>query len=188
MKTQNKTKTVIIIVFIIFLLINIYIITSNYIKIKNLEKSKLEPELRIQELNITYDPFSLSNYTKVNISTKDKNILLQSKCYDLKLITNDLQLYSIEMGLDKNIKFRPTTHDVMKAILDNYNITLLMVKIEDTSDEIYFSSMFLKRENEILNIDTKSSDSIALAIRTNSPVYIKDILLEKYGNKTCQDL
>ncbi len=60
-----------------------------------------------------------------------------------------------------------------------------MVKIVDAQGEIYFSNIYLKEDNNILNIDSKPSDAIALALRSKAKIYVSDKLLKQYGNSTC---
>ena len=94
------------------------------------------------------------------------------------------QIYSIQKGLENKIEFRPLTHDLIKSILDVFGIEVLMVKITDYKGGVYFANLILKQGNKILNIDSRPSDAIAIAIRLNKPIYIKEDLL-KYGLKFC---
>lgn len=193
-KNNNKSKVIFVIIITIMILLNIYILIFNYkatkslLDIKNKENNTYLDENKnytAPSLNITNDPLSTEGFTRVNISIKDKSIVLQNNCTALGLVTNDIQLYSIKEGLEKAIDLRPTIHDTTRAILDNFNISLILIKIIDAKDDLYFSNIYLKNGNNILNIDAKPSDSIALAVRTNTPVYVKNSVMEKYGGEVC---
>ena len=188
MKNKNRS-TMLWILIALIIIINIAILIFNYQTARNF--SNIEPEkiseinYTVPSLNISNDPLSIRDFTRVSMNLTDKAIVLYSNCTALGLVTNEFQLYSIRQGIKKSIDIRPTVHDLTKSILENYNITVLMVKMTDVEDELYFSNIYLRKDNEVLSIDTKPSDAIALAVRSNSPIFIKNNVLEKYGEKTC---
>jgi len=128
---------------------------------------------------------STVGFAKAEINVEPAVIYLTSDCYRLAMITNELQTYSIEMGLNNVRGFRPLTHDLIYDIIDIFGIEPLMVKIESLNDGTYFAKVLLKQGNKILNMDSKPSDAIAIAVRTNTSVYIKQTLLEENGERIC---
>lgn len=128
---------------------------------------------------------STEGFVEAEISVEPAVIYLTSNCYSLAMITNELQTYSIEMGLNRARGFRPLTHDLVQDMIETFEIEPLMVKIESLEEGAYFAKLLLKQGNRILNMDSKPSDAIAIAVRTNIPVYINQALLEENGEKFC---
>jgi len=181
-KISKKTEYAIAVVIILLVLMNVYLLFLNN-KNKTLT---INNELKeIEKLNLTKDPFSTKEFTKVNVSVRNNTIILEGNCTIFGLVPHEIQTYSIKEGLDKNIDIRPTTHDLITNILENYNISVLLIKITDGKEGLYFSNIIFKEGNSILNVDSRPSDAIALGVRTNAPIYVKNSVLEKYGEKTC---
>ena len=73
---------------------------------------------------------------------------------------------------------RPLTHDLMVNIIRDLKAKILKVSITDLKDNTFYAEVLIQRHNELVTIDARPSDSIALAVRTNSPIYIAEKLLE----------
>lgn len=112
-------------------------------------------------------------------------ITLTGDCYQLIANTEATQAESIYNGLGKKIDFRPNTHDLMKDELDIFGTEVLMVKIVDLKNNTFISNLILKQENKIVSLDCRPSDAIALAVRTESPIYIKEDLMKSEGEYIC---
>lgn len=95
------------------------------------------------------------------------------------------QADSVLNGLAKKIDVRPDTHDLMKDALDNFGIKVLMVRIDDLKNNTFISSLILKEGNKIVSLDSRPSDAIALAVRTDAPIYIKESLMKSNGKYIC---
>ncbi len=128
---------------------------------------------------------STEGFVEVEISVEPAVIYLTSDCLGLVMITNELQTYSIELGLNNVRGSRPLTHDLVQDMIEMFEIEPLMVKIESLEEGTYFAKLLLKQGNRILNMDSKPSDAIAIAVRTGIPVYINQTLLEENGERFC---
>jgi uncharacterized protein len=75
---------------------------------------------------------------------------------------------------------RPLTHDLMATIVKGLKATVSKIIISDLRDNTFYANIVLEREkdNEIVNVDARPSDGIALALRTHSPIYLSETLLE----------
>jgi len=75
---------------------------------------------------------------------------------------------------------RPLTHDLMATIVKGLKAKVSKIIISDLRDNTFFAKIVLEREkdNEIVNVDARPSDSIALALKTQSPIYLSETLLE----------
>lgn len=132
---------------------------------------------------------STSGYVKTDIEAGvaegDGVVVLTGGCYQLTANTEAAQAESIANGITKNIGFRPGTHDLMRDTLDNLGIEVVMVKIVELKNNTFYGRLILKQGNKIVSLDSRPSDGIALAVRTGSPVYIKEDLMKSQGKYIC---
>ena len=185
-----KTITKILIVCIaIIIMLNLYLMGNTYNMLRELNIKDIEQNTKIEQsigvLGEINDPYSLDGYTEIKVDVAPQTIILSSNCSSMALPLNDLQVYSIKNALQKKIEVRPTTHDTFKALIENYNITLELVKITEMKDDVYLSEMIFKSGNKVLNLDAKPSDAIAIALRTGNKIYMKKSILEKTGKYSC---
>ncbi len=190
MKKKNNKHLVFFIVIGLVILLNLFLLFFNYRTVLDLKNSSKEINYEplnytLPQINISNNPLSLEGFSNAYINITDKMMIIQANCTALGLTTNEFQIYSIKQGLDKKIDVRPTIHDAMLDALKHFNTTLIMVKITDAKDDLYFANVYFKNENNLLNIDVKPSDAVALAVRTGMPVYISNNLLNNYGEKIC---
>ena len=72
---------------------------------------------------------------------------------------------------------RPLTHDLMKSIMNGLNANLQKVVVSSLKDSTFYAKFYiLASENEIIEIDARPSDSIAMAIKMKAPIYVSDEL------------
>jgi hypothetical protein len=99
----------------------------------------------------------------------------------LPILIGMYEASAIEMGL-KNIPFpRPMTHDLLSHLLEKLQRTVDFVLISRIEDSTFFASIVLYNEGEKIEIDSRPSDAIALALRTRSPIFVNETILEKAG-------
>ena len=106
-------------------------------------------------------------------------IQLKNDCSELAFYISPWQASSIQEGIENTTPFRPSTHDILVDILEGYGIEPMLVKITKLSDRTYFAELTLKRGSHFLTLDTRPSDAIALAVRTDTPVYVNESLIMK---------
>jgi uncharacterized protein len=74
---------------------------------------------------------------------------------------------------------RPLTHDLLRNILTDFGATMEAAEVTELRDNTYFARILLKtRDGRALEIDSRPSDAIALALRTKSPIYVAKKVLE----------
>ena len=82
---------------------------------------------------------------------------------------------SIIRVIEKIEVARPMTHDLICSILEETGYMLERVEIHDVSEDTYFANLVLVNDaGEELNIDSRPSDAIAIALRTESPIYVTE--------------
>ncbi|UCD07827.1 MAG: bifunctional nuclease family protein [Candidatus Aenigmatarchaeota archaeon] len=141
--------------------------------------------------NLTYEELvnipqlSIDGFSRASIDVDEDQIYLFSGCRRLSMVTNEFQTKSIKDGLEGVMGFRPTTHDIMRNVLDAFDMKPIMVKITDLRENAYFARLFVVQGRRILNLDSRPSDAIAIAVRTATPVYVNQTLMEEQGEKVC---
>jgi bifunctional DNase/RNase len=73
---------------------------------------------------------------------------------------------------------RPMTHDLIKNLLDTLEITLKRIEITALEANTYFANIYLEKDGDEIVIDSRPSDAIALALRSESPIYVEEEVLE----------
>jgi hypothetical protein len=90
---------------------------------------------------------------------------------------------AISMSLENVTPPRPMTHDFMKSLLDAYNAKVISVVITDLSEHTYFAKIHLMYEDSEYTVDARPSDAIALALRSNAPVFANDSVITKQSSE-----
>jgi hypothetical protein len=86
---------------------------------------------------------------------------------------------AIATQLEKIDLARPMTHDLLRNVLNELDVNLERVEVTDLRDNTYFAMLHLRVGEEILPVDSRPSDAIALALRTDSPIFVDEEVLSK---------
>jgi len=78
---------------------------------------------------------------------------------------------------------RPLTHDLMVNLIRDLGAQVVRVCVTDLKENTFYAEILLQRNNELMAVDARPSDSIALAVRTGSPIYVAEKLLEEDPQK-----
>jgi bifunctional DNase/RNase len=89
---------------------------------------------------------------------------------------------SISMALENVGPPRPMTHDFMKSFLDAYDAKVLSVVITDLADHTYFAKIHLMYGDSEYTVDARPSDAIALALRSQAPIFAQESVLTKQSS------
>lgn len=73
---------------------------------------------------------------------------------------------------------RPLTHDLFYSCLNVLEVKMLRVLIYKAKEGVFYSYIYLQKDEEILRIDSRTSDAIALAVRSDCPIFIYESILE----------
>lgn len=77
------------------------------------------------------------------------------------------------------VKFaRPLTHDLLKQLIVGLGARLNRVLITQVKENTYYAELDVRREDHVIQIDARPSDSIAIALRLNAPIFTQEDLLE----------
>jgi hypothetical protein len=76
---------------------------------------------------------------------------------------------------------RPLTHDLLKNVIETLGAEVLHILISGLEKNTYFARIVIDMEGDTLEIDSRPSDAIALAVRTSSPLYVADEVMAQAG-------
>lgn len=91
---------------------------------------------------------------------------------------DSMQAISIAAGRSSERPERPLTHDLMTSILELLDATLERVDVTDLKDGVFYAMLVLERSGVRFEVDARPSDAMALAVRTNAPVYVAERVVE----------
>jgi len=85
---------------------------------------------------------------------------------------------AISRGLEEVVTLRPMTHDLMKQILDTFQVSLMRVVINDLKGNTFYANLHLNVDGKELIVDSRPSDAIALAVRLKAPIFVAESVVE----------
>lgn len=97
----------------------------------------------------------------------------------LPVIIGAAEAHAITINLEKVPTPRPITHDLFLASLTAFGIKLKKVLIYKVKDGVFYSYIYMVQDDRTVRVDSRTSDAIALALRTDCPIYAYDSILEK---------
>ena len=86
---------------------------------------------------------------------------------------------SIALALRGESFGRPLTHDLLAMVVDGLDGRVERVVITDQREGTYYARLYLGRENNVVAVDARPSDGIALALRAEAPIYLEDTVLDR---------
>jgi bifunctional DNase/RNase len=90
-----------------------------------------------------------------------------------------LEATSIATELEKIQLPRPMTHDLMKNCLEFLDVKVERIEVCDLRDNTYYALIYLRTNDEVRSIDARPSDAVAIALRTNAPIFVNETVLLK---------
>ena len=99
----------------------------------------------------------------------------------LPIVIGGFEAQAIAVALEKMAPSRPLTHDLMKNFMNAFAIDLHEIIICDLQEGIFYSKLVCSSDNDTVEIDSRTSDAIALAVRFGCPIYTYENILESAG-------
>ena len=99
----------------------------------------------------------------------------------LPIVIGGFEAQAIAVALEKMHPSRPLTHDLMKNFMNAFNIDLQEIVICDLQEGIFYSKLVCVNEHDTIEIDSRTSDALALAVRFGCPIYTYENILENAG-------
>jgi bifunctional DNase/RNase len=99
----------------------------------------------------------------------------------LPIVIGGFEAQAIAVALEKMQPSRPLTHDLLKNFMNAFNVDLVEVVITDLQEGIFYSKLVCASENDTVEIDSRTSDALALAVRFGCSVYTYEHILDSAG-------
>ena len=99
----------------------------------------------------------------------------------LPIVIGGFEAQAIAVALERMQPSRPLTHDLLKNFMNAFNVDLQEIIISDLQEGIFYSKLVCVSENDTVEIDSRTSDALALAVRFGCPIYTYEHILESAG-------
>ncbi len=129
--------------------------------------------IKMRVAGLTIDPFTNMPIVILKDSDDKETIPIWIGLVEASAIATELE--NIELA-------RPMTHDLIKNMLTQLDVIVDRVEINELRENTYYASIFLKKGKESFEIDSRPSDAIALALRTNADIQVAKKVIEKSRN------
>jgi bifunctional DNase/RNase len=127
------------------------------------------------EMSVSSIRVSLMNYQRV--------VILKEKDTDryLPIWIGPAEAEAIAVKLQEVQIPRPLTHDLLTNIIKDLGAKLSAVVVSNLENDTFFAKLVLEVDGKRLEVDSRPSDAIALAVRTKAAIFVEDVVLEKAG-------
>ena len=130
--------------------------------------------IRLRVLGISYSQIQAGAYALILAQTDGP--------YRIPVVVGAAEAQSIAIKMEGIIPPRPMTHDLFSSLAQAYGIELKDVFIHKFEEGIFSSELtFIDRTGKEVKLDARTSDAIAIAMRTNSPIWTTPEILEETG-------
>ena len=85
---------------------------------------------------------------------------------------------AIALEIEKVQTPRPMTHDLLKNMLTGLNVHVQRVVVSDLKDDTFYALIWMERDGQIISMDSRPSDALALALRLDCPIYVEEQVLK----------
>ena len=99
----------------------------------------------------------------------------------LPIVIGAFEAQAIAVAIEKITPTRPLTHDLIKNIFGMIDVELREIVIDNLQEGIFYSKLVCVRDGQEIEIDSRTSDALALAVRFNCPIYTYAFILESAG-------
>ncbi|MFL5766124.1 MAG: bifunctional nuclease domain-containing protein [Bacteroidia bacterium] len=130
-------------------------------------------KVKLEIVGLSYSQTQTGAYALVLGETKGKR--------RLPIIIGGFEAQAIAIELEKMTPSRPLTHDLFKSFAEGFNITVSEVIIYNLVEGIFFAKLITNDGGKEVEIDARTSDAIALAVRFNCPINTYEFILSQAG-------
>lgn len=114
-------------------------------------------------------------------TTNSPIVVLQDASSDtlLPIWVGIFEANAIALQIEKVDTPRPMTHDLIKGLLNHLNATVTKIVVTELKDNTFYALIFLQVDVKVITVDSRPSDAIALALRTESPIFVTEEVISK---------
>ena len=133
----------------------------------------MQGKVRLKILGLTYSQAQTGSYALVLAEEKGER--------RIPIMIGAFEAQAIALHLEELHPPRPLTHDLFRNFARAYNIELKEVFINKLEEGIFYSELVFYNGDDIIKIDSRTSDAVALALRFKCPIFTSQEILEKAG-------
>ena len=89
---------------------------------------------------------------------------------------------AIALEIEKVTTPRPMTHDLIKVLLMGLDTSIQKVVVNELKEDTFYALIWLERNGELISVDSRPSDALALALRHDCPIFVDDSVLQSSRN------
>ncbi len=120
---------------------------------------------------------------RINLQTSQRVVILKATKQERYLFIwiAHAEAYAIAIELQGTSSPRPLTHDLLKNIIGDLGAKIVSIVISDLIEDIFYARIVLDVDGRHVEVDSRPSDAIALAVRAKTPIFVEDSVLERAG-------
>lgn len=120
---------------------------------------------------------------RVNLQTYQRVVVLKEKGAEryLPIWIGNNEADAIVIQLQSVPVPRPQTHDLLKSLIAHLGARVSRVVVNDLSEDVFYARINVDIDGRHVEVDSRPSDAIALAVRVQAPIYAEESVLEKAG-------
>ena len=99
----------------------------------------------------------------------------------LPIVIGGFEAQAIAVAMERMTPSRPLTHDLMRNAFETFHIDLKEIIINNLLDGIFYARLVCVRNGETIEIDSRTSDALAMAVRFDCPIYTYEFILDAAG-------
>jgi bifunctional DNase/RNase len=85
---------------------------------------------------------------------------------------------AIALEIEKVQTPRPMTHDLLKNVLLGFDVRVQKIVVNELKDDTFFALIWVERDGQMMSIDSRPSDALALALRMDCPIFVEEAVLK----------
>ena len=118
--------------------------------------------------------------------TNSPIVVLQEASSDnlLPIWVGIFEANAIALQIEKVDTPRPMTHDLIKGLLNHLDAQVTKIVVTELKENTFYAMIFLNVGGKVITVDSRPSDAIALALRTDSPIFVTDEVISKSSSST----
>lgn len=99
--------------------------------------------------------------------------------HSLPIWVGTFEAQAIAYGINGGGLPRPLPYDIMKEILTKFDLKLKRIIVSDLRDNTFYAIIELVKNGQVIQLDSRPSDAIALAVRVGAPIMVADVVIKK---------
>jgi bifunctional DNase/RNase len=120
---------------------------------------------------------------KVSMLSQHRVVVLKEEEQDryLPIWIGPFEADAITIGLQKVQMTRPLTHDLLSTVINQMDASVSHIQVNELRNDTFYAQIVVQQNGRTVEIDSRPSDAIALAVRVNVPIYVADEVMDRAG-------